>query len=312
VRNELQAELAQLASELRAHAEWQVETGVAGVKKRETKKPAATPAKSAPAAGTFASPQAAATPRAPVASPSREAPASVPTEATAGVASAASIASPQSAIASSTASSASPLASSASPPAAGKGKLRLVELETEVRGCQKCGLHATRTQTVFARGNPESELCFIGEGPGADEDEQGFPFVGKAGQLLDRMIIAMGYGRDDVYICNIVKCRPPNNRKPEPQEMSACTPYLREQLEILSPKVIVALGATAVNGLIGMSGGITQTRGQWKLYRGVPVMPTFHPAYLLRTPSAKREVWSDLQAVLKQLGRPVPPAGRTA
>jgi uracil-DNA glycosylase family 4 len=196
--------------------------------------------------------------------------------------------------------------------AAGKGKLRLVELEAEVRGCQKCGLHATRTQTVFARGNPESELCFVGEGPGADEDEQGFPFVGKAGQLLDRMIVAMGFARDDVYVCNIVKCRPPNNRKPEPAEMTACTPYLREQLEMVSPKVIVALGATSAFGLIGMTGGITQTRGQWKLYRGIPVMPTFHPAYLLRTPSAKREVWSDLQAVLKQLGRPVPPAGRSA
>jgi len=190
-------------------------------------------------------------------------------------------------------------------------KGRLLELAAEIRTCQKCPLHAGRKQTVFARGNPESELCFIGEGPGADEDEQGFPFVGKAGQLLDRMIVAMGFSRDDVYVCNIVKCRPPQNRKPEPAEMRACSPYLREQLELVSPKVVVALGATAVEGLLGMAGGITQIRGQWKLYRGIPVMPTFHPGYLLRTPSAKREVWADLQAVLKQLGRPLPPAGRS-
>jgi DNA polymerase len=188
--------------------------------------------------------------------------------------------------------------------------VRLVELAEEIRTCNKCTLHAARTQTVFARGNPEAELCFIGEGPGADEDRQGFPFVGKAGQLLDRMIAAMGYQRDEVYVCNIVKCRPPENRKPEPDEMAACRPYLREQLEIVAPKVIVALGATAVEGLIGMGGGITRMRGQWKLYRTIPVMPTFHPAYLLRNPAAKREVWADLQAVLKQLGRPVPAAGR--
>jgi DNA polymerase len=188
----------------------------------------------------------------------------------------------------------------------------LVQLAEEIKSCTKCALHAGRTQTVFARGNPSAELCFVGEGPGADEDAQGYPFVGKAGQLLDRMIGAMGYARDDVYVCNIVKCRPPGNRKPEPDEMATCVPYLREQLELVSPKVIVALGATAVEGLIGMSGGITRIRGQWKLYRTIPVMPTFHPAYLLRNPAAKKEVWADLQAVLKQLGRPVPPAGRSA
>jgi uracil-DNA glycosylase len=191
-------------------------------------------------------------------------------------------------------------------------KVRLVEMAEEVRQCTRCVLHKARKQAVFARGNPDAELCFVGEGPGADEDQQGFPFVGKAGQLLDKMIGAMGFGRDEVYVCNIVKCRPPENRKPEPDEMAACKPYLREQLEIVGPKVIVALGATAVEGLIGMSGGITRIRGQWKLYRTIPVMPTFHPAYLLRTPAAKREVWADLQAVLKQLGRPVPPAGRSA
>jgi DNA polymerase len=147
----------------------------------------------------------------------------------------------------------------------------------------------------------------VGEGPGADEDAQGFPFVGKAGQLLDKMIAAMGLGRDEVYVCNIVKCRPPDNRKPEPAEMAACTPYLKEQLELVAPEVIVALGATAVQGLFGTTEGITRMRGRWKLYGGrIPVMPTFHPAYLLRTPAAKREVWDDLQAVLRQMGRTLP------
>jgi uracil-DNA glycosylase len=186
-------------------------------------------------------------------------------------------------------------------------KTRLRVLETEVKGCTRCGLHAARTQTVFARGNGTSGLCFIGEGPGADEDAQGFPFVGKAGQLLDRMIAAMGFERDDVYVANIVKCRPPNNRKPEIDEMAACMPYLAEQLELLDPQVIVALGATAVQGLLGTSEGITRMRGRWRLYKGrIAVMPTFHPAYLLRTPAAKREVWEDLQAVLRQMGRPIP------
>jgi uracil-DNA glycosylase family 4 len=184
---------------------------------------------------------------------------------------------------------------------------RLQVLNETVKGCTKCGLHERRTQTVFARGTGSSGLCFVGEGPGADEDAQGFPFVGKAGQLLDRMIEAMGFTRDEVYVANIVKCRPPENRKPEPNEMATCRPYLVEQLDILQPEVIVALGATAVDGLLGVSGGITRLRGKWKLYGGkVAVMPTFHPAYLLRTPSAKREVWEDLQAVVRQMGRALP------
>ncbi|MBK8251841.1 MAG: uracil-DNA glycosylase [Polyangiaceae bacterium] len=188
--------------------------------------------------------------------------------------------------------------------------MRLALLAEQVRPCTKCPLHSGRTQTVFARGNPFSEVCFVGEGPGADEDAQGEPFVGRAGQLLDRMIAAMGYRRDDVYICNIVKCRPPNNRKPELSEMDACTPYLKEQLALVKPKVIVALGATAVTGLIGSTEGITRLRGKWKLYKGtVPIMPTFHPAYLLRNEAAKRDVWNDLQEVMKHLGKPVRKAG---
>jgi DNA polymerase len=184
---------------------------------------------------------------------------------------------------------------------------RLSVLRDEIAACTRCGLHAARTQTVFARGSGASGLCFVGEGPGADEDAQGLPFVGAAGQLLDKMIGAMGFERDEVYVCNIVKCRPPKNRAPEPDEMAACMPYLVEQLELVGPQVIVALGKTAVQGLFGSVESITKIRGRWRLYKGkIAVMPTFHPAYLLRTPAAKREVWADLQAVLKHLGRAVP------
>jgi len=178
----------------------------------------------------------------------------------------------------------------------------LVVLANEARSCTRCGLHAGRRQSVFARGSGVSGVAFVGEGPGEEEDRQGLPFVGPAGQLLDRMIAAMQLSRDDVYVCNIVKCRPPKNRKPEPDEMAQCMPYLAEQLDIIAPKVIVALGATAVQGLFGTSEGITRMRGQWKSFRGkIPVMPTFHPAYLLRQPQAKREVWRDLQEVLREL-----------
>jgi DNA polymerase len=183
----------------------------------------------------------------------------------------------------------------------------LALLAERTRGCDKCVLCQRRKQAVFSRGDPFAELCFIGEGPGADEDALGEPFVGKAGQLLDRMIAAMGYARDDVYICNVVKCRPPENRKPEPDEVAACMPYLHEQIARVQPKAIVALGASAVQGLVGTSEGITRLRGKWKLYKGtIPVMPTFHPAYVLRQPAAKREVWDDLQEVMRILGRARP------
>jgi DNA polymerase len=182
-------------------------------------------------------------------------------------------------------------------------RVRLEQISRDVAACVRCPLHAARTQTVFARGNPDTDLMFVGEGPGAEEDAQGLPFVGKAGQLLDKMIVAMGYQPADVYIANIVKCRPPNNRKPEPAEMEACEGFLHEQIALVQPRVIVALGATAVEGLLKI-GGITRLRGSWRLYRGqVPVMPTFHPAYLLRQPQDKRLVWQDLQQVMQKLGK---------
>jgi DNA polymerase len=165
---------------------------------------------------------------------------------------------------------------------------------------------------VFSRGNPDARLCFVGEAPGADEDAQGLPFVGRAGQLLDRMIGAMGLAPErDVYVCNILKCRPPGNRRPEPEEMATCIPYLHEQLELVQPRVIVALGNTAVGALLDTKLGITKLRGHWKLYRGKTlVMPTYHPSYLLR-PSpqqveAKRQAWEDLQLVMRELGLELP------
>jgi DNA polymerase len=189
---------------------------------------------------------------------------------------------------------------------------RLVLLARTVASCTKCGLASTRTQTVFSRGNPKARLCFVGEAPGADEDAQGLPFVGRAGQLLDRMIGAMGLSpENDVYICNILKCRPPGNRRPEPEESATCIPYLHEQLEIVRPHVLVALGNTAVAALLDTRLGITKLRGQWKLYRGTTLlMPTYHPSYLLR-PSpqqteAKRQAWEDLQLVMKELGLELP------
>lgn len=191
----------------------------------------------------------------------------------------------------------------ASPAAHPPDATRLAVLADEARLCTRCVLHGSRNQSVFSRGTGASGLAFVGEGPGEEEDRSGQPFVGPAGQLLDKMIAAMQLARDDVYVCNIVKCRPPKNRKPDLDEMSRCMPFLNEQLAIVRPRVIVALGATAVQGLLGTSEGITRLRGQWKLYRGnIPVMPTFHPAYLLRQPQAKREVWKDLQEVLRQLG----------
>ena len=176
--------------------------------------------------------------------------------------------------------------------------------------CTQCPLHKGRTRTVPGQGNPHPEILFVGEGPGAEEDASGLAFVGPAGQLLTRMIEAMGLTREDVFIANVVKCRPPNNRQPLPEEMAACLPYLRKQIAILKPKVIVTLGATALKGLLNVTEGITRMRGKWANFEGIDVMPTYHPSYLLRSPSFKKDAWEDLKAVLKRLGGEPPHKNR--
>jgi DNA polymerase len=168
--------------------------------------------------------------------------------------------------------------------------------------CKRCKLHTTRDKIVFGDGSATADLVFVGEGPGADEDAQGLPFVGRAGKLLTQMIEAMGLQRKQVYICNVVKCRPPGNRQPEKDEVDACSPFLFRQLDVLQPKVIVCLGATAAQTLLQTNRGISHFRGQWLEYRGYKMMATYHPAYLLRNPAAKGDVWKDLQNVMAQLG----------
>ena len=175
----------------------------------------------------------------------------------------------------------------------------LVILRDEIGpACQRCKLHTLgRKQVVFGVGNPNADLMFVGEAPGADEDEQGEPFVGRAGQLLTKIIEAIGLGRGDVYIANIIKCRPPGNRNPEPDEVERCEPFLFRQVEAVKPKVIVALGKFAAQSLLRTTDPITRLRGRSFNYRGATLIPTFHPAYLLRNPSAKREVWEDMKKV---------------
>ena len=188
------------------------------------------------------------------------------------------------------------------------------DLRQRAMACIKCPhLASSRKNVVFGVGSPDAELMFIGEAPGADEDDQGEPFVGRAGQLLTKIIQAMGLTRDTVYIGNILKCRPDTpgqaagNRKPTPEEMQTCIPFLHEQIDLIRPKVIVGLGATAVEGLLGKTIGITKLRGTWKVYRGIPLMPTYHPAYLLRNqaPTEKRRVWEDMLQVMEKLVLPI-------
>jgi uracil-DNA glycosylase family 4 len=188
------------------------------------------------------------------------------------------------------------------------------ELRTRVLACVKCpNLATSRKSVVFGVGNIDSPLMFVGEAPGADEDEQGEPFVGKAGQLLTKIIETMALKRGDVYIANILKCRPDTpgqaagNRKPTSDEMATCLPYLHEQIDLIKPRVLVALGATAVEGLLGKTVGITKLRGNWQTYRGIPLMPTYHPAYLLRNQalSEKRRVWEDMLQVMEKLELPI-------
>lgn len=191
-------------------------------------------------------------------------------------------------------------AASASEPAAEFTDLE--GLAESLRNCARCRLSEKRTTVVFGEGAPDARIMFIGEGPGAEEDRTGRPFVGQAGQLLDRMVIAMGFQRAQTYIANVVKCRPPGNRDPKDDEISACSGFLDRQIELIRPDVIVALGRFAANRLTGTDKPLGALRGRWSHYKGVPLLSTYHPAYLLRTPADKRKVWQDLKMVMAKLG----------
>lgn len=203
-----------------------------------------------------------------------------------------------------------PAPSTATEPATREQKIALLKAiqEQEVAACTRCGLCQGRTHAVFGEGDPDARLMFIGEGPGQREDELGRPFVGRAGDLLAKMITAMGLTREQVYITNVVKCRPPNNRTPSPDEVATCWPYLQRQIQIIRPQVIVTLGGPATKTILDTKDGITRLRGKWHQFPGidppVAVMPTFHPAFLLRqyTEENRGRVWSDLQAVMQRLG----------
>lgn len=175
-------------------------------------------------------------------------------------------------------------------------------IREDIGDCTRCRLHKGRTNLVFGVGNPNAELMFVGEGPGADEDAQGEPFVGRAGQLLNNMISAMGLKREDVYIANVVKCRPPGNRTPEKDECDICSPFLLRQIDVIKPKVIVALGAVAAKTLLALNDSMANLRGRWYDFCGARLAVTYHPAYLLRDPRQKKEAWKDLQMVMKYLG----------
>jgi len=184
-------------------------------------------------------------------------------------------------------------------------------IREDLGDCTRCKLHSTRNKIVFADGNPKAELVFIGEGPGADEDAQGRPFVGRAGQLLNNMITAMGLQREQVYIANIVKCRPPQNRTPEPVEANTCSQFLFRQIDVIRPEILVALGSTAATYLLGGKASLSSLRGRLHEARGSKLIVTYHPAYLLRDPRQKKEAWADLQIAMAELGLKAPkrPAG---
>ena len=177
----------------------------------------------------------------------------------------------------------------------------LEEVRKELGDCRRCSLSSLRKNLVFGEGNPKSELVFVGEAPGGDEDREGRPFVGRAGQLLTKIISAMGLSREDVYICNILKCRPPGNRNPELAEIAVCEPFLIKQLQAIAPKIICALGTFAAKTLLKKDVPISTLRGRFHTYEGIKVMPTFHPAYLLRNPSSKKQVWEDVQMIMQEL-----------
>jgi uracil-DNA glycosylase family 4 len=187
-----------------------------------------------------------------------------------------------------------------------------LELSKQVSLCTQCGLHKERMNAVFGMGNPFAEIMIIGEGPGQEEDKQGLPFVGKSGQLLDKILAACGFNRDEhVYIANIVKCRPPDNRDPLPEERNACLPWLFKQISRIQPKIIILLGSTAVKGLIDPNAKITQLRGKWMEWEGFLVMPTFHPSALLRNPDLKKDAWEDFKLLVAKYRELVDPDHQT-
>ena len=188
-------------------------------------------------------------------------------------------------------------------PTAEAGRRTLAVVREEVGECTRCKLHETRTKLVFGVGAGETPLMFVGEAPGAEEDRRGEPFVGAAGQLLDKMIAAMGWTRDTVYIANVLMCRPPGNRDPQPDEVSQCLPFLHRKIEVIRPRIIVALGKPATHALLSTTAPISALRGRFHDFRGIKVMPTFHPAFLLRQPDRKRDAWSDLKQVIEDLER---------
>lgn len=189
---------------------------------------------------------------------------------------------------------------------ASKEPISLETVHKEIGDCTRCKLNKGRNTIVFGEGNPKAEILFVGEGPGFEEDQQGRPFVGAAGQLLTDIIVkGIGLKREEVYICNIVKCRPPGNRNPEPDEVEACIGFVKQQIAAINPKVIVTLGNVPTQNLLKTKQGITKMRGTWQEYNGIPVMPTFHPSYLLRSPSEKKWVWEDIKMVMGKLGIPV-------
>lgn len=196
----------------------------------------------------------------------------------------------------------SSVASATSSESGNVGEMDWSTLERTVAACTRCGLHTTRTQTVFGVGNRTAQWVFVGEAPGADEDRQGEPFVGRAGQLLNAMIEALGMKREDVYIMNVLKCRPPGNRDPQPTEVESCEPYLMRQIELIGPRLIVALGRHAAHSLLKTEAPLARLRGQRLTYRGTPLVVTFHPAYLLRYPADKRRAWDDLCLARKIVG----------
>jgi len=197
-----------------------------------------------------------------------------------------------------------PQVSEAVPAADRAADLQLIR--DEIGDCTRCALHSGRNKLVFGDGSPAARLMFVGEGPGADEDAQGLPFVGKAGQLLNNMIVAMGLKREEVYIANVVKCRPPGNRTPEPDEANTCSPFLFRQIDVVRPQVLVALGATAATYLLGQRQPLAGLRGRVHAFRGMQLIVTYHPAYLLRDPRQKKEAWADLQIAMRELGLKAP------